>query len=71
MIISIASGKGGAGKARLLGPFAILTTGKVLCDVDAADLSLILESDIQKGYAEGSEAAKAVKEIWEGVISRL
>jgi MinD superfamily P-loop ATPase len=73
MIISIASGKGGAGKTSLLGPLASLATDMVLCDadVDAADLCLILEPDIQERYAEGSEAAKAVRQIWGRVISRL
>lgn len=44
MIISIASGKGGTGKTSIVGSFAVVAESKVLadCDVDAADLYLLL-----------------------------
>jgi MinD superfamily P-loop ATPase len=44
----IVSGKGGTGKTTLCGAFAALAPNKVLtdCDVDAADLHLILEPDV-------------------------
>ena len=46
----VISGKGGTGKTSVLGAFASLAKDKVLCDadVDAADLYLILEPDIQE-----------------------
>ena len=46
----IVSGKGGTGKTSLVGSLAALSQNKVLvdCDVDAADLHLILENKIQK-----------------------
>jgi MinD superfamily P-loop ATPase len=44
----IVSGKGGTGKTTVCGAFAALAPHKVLadCDVDAADLHLILEPDV-------------------------
>lgn len=46
----IISGKGGTGKTSLIGAFASLANGKVLCDadVDASDLHLITAPDIYK-----------------------
>ncbi len=46
----IVSGKGGTGKTSLVGSLAALSRDKVLvdCDVDAADLHLILRNKIQK-----------------------
>jgi MinD superfamily P-loop ATPase len=46
----IISGKGGTGKTSLTASFALLAKGAVLadCDVDAADLHLLLEPDIQE-----------------------
>ena len=42
--IVVLSGKGGTGKTTVLGSLAVLVTGNVLadCDVDAADLHLLL-----------------------------
>ncbi|MFO8165439.1 MAG: 4Fe-4S binding protein [Thermodesulfobacteriota bacterium] len=50
--LTVISGKGGTGKTSLLGAFASLAHDKVLCDadVDAADLYLILEPDIQERH---------------------
>ncbi len=60
MIISIASGKGGTGKTSIVGSFAVLARSKVLadCDVDAADLHLLL-----------SPAVKEEKEFWSGQVA--
>ena len=46
----IVSGKGGTGKTSLVGSLAVLAENKVLvdCDVDAADLHLILNNNLQK-----------------------
>jgi len=56
----VISGKGGTGKTSLIGAFASLASEKVLCDadVDAADLYLILEPDIQEreDFQEGHKA---------------
>ncbi len=49
--IVIISGKGGTGKTSLTASFAALCKGKAVfadCDVDAADLHLILKPDIRK-----------------------
>jgi MinD superfamily P-loop ATPase len=49
--ITVISGKGGCGKTSLTAAFAALSTGKAVfadCDVDAADLHLILEPEIEK-----------------------
>lgn len=58
--ITILSGKGGTGKTILTGSFAALAQSKVMadCDVDAADLHLLLKPDILKeGVFEGGKAA--------------
>jgi MinD superfamily P-loop ATPase len=46
----VLSGKGGTGKTSIVGSFAALAKGAVLadCDVDAADLHLILQPTIQQ-----------------------
>ncbi|CAB1082621.1 MinD superfamily P-loop ATPase containing an inserted ferredoxin domain [Olavius algarvensis Delta 1 endosymbiont] len=46
----ILSGKGGTGKTSLTAAFASISNGSVLCDadVDAADLHLLMDPDIQK-----------------------
>ncbi|MDI7247236.1 MAG: ATP-binding protein [Bacillota bacterium] len=46
----IISGKGGTGKTSLVGGFAVLAENKVLadCDVDAADLHLILKPTVRE-----------------------
>ena len=48
--IVVLSGKGGTGKTSIVGSFAALAQGKVLadCDVDAADLHLLLSPSIKK-----------------------
>lgn len=54
------SGKGGTGKTSLAGAFAFLMEGKVLadCDVDAANLHLLLDPEIQEeGEFQGSKEA--------------
>lgn len=50
MELVIVSGKGGTGKTSLVGSLATLSRNKVLvdCDVDAADLHLILRNNVQK-----------------------
>jgi len=54
------SGKGGTGKTSLAGAFAFLMEKKVLadCDVDAANLHLLLDPEIeQEGEFQGSKEA--------------
>jgi MinD superfamily P-loop ATPase len=48
--LTVISGKGGTGKTSVTASFAALATSKVMadCDVDAADLHLILEPEIQQ-----------------------
>jgi len=50
--IVIISGKGGTGKTVLTGAFAALAENKVMvdCDVDAADLHLLLNPDVKETY---------------------
>ncbi|MGI5822746.1 MAG: ATP-binding protein [Dethiobacteria bacterium] len=50
--ITLISGKGGTGKTSLAGSFAALSSQAVFtdCDVDAANLSLILRPDIQETH---------------------
>lgn len=50
--ILIISGKGGTGKTSITGAFAVLAENKVMvdCDVDAADLHLILDSSVQESH---------------------
>ncbi len=50
--IVIISGKGGTGKTIITGAFAALAKNKVMadCDVDAADLHLLLQPEIKKRY---------------------
>lgn len=47
--VVVLSGKGGTGKTSIVGAFACLAENKILadCDVDAADLHLLLQPDIQ------------------------
>ena len=58
--IVILSGKGGTGKTTIVGSFAALAKGKVLadCDVDAADLHLLL-----------SPSERQKTEFWSGHIA--
>ncbi len=57
----IVSGKGGTGKTSLVGSLAVLSENKVLvdCDVDAADLHLILKNSVQQTneFIGGKQAA--------------
>ena len=48
--VVVLSGKGGTGKTSIVGCFAVLAQSKVLadCDVDAADLHLLLNPAIQQ-----------------------
>ena len=58
--ITIISGKGGTGKTILTASFAALAESKVMadCDVDAADLHLILKPEIQREEVfEGGKSA--------------
>jgi MinD superfamily P-loop ATPase len=50
MELVVVSGKGGTGKTSLVGSLAALSRNKVLvdCDVDAADLHLILRNNVKK-----------------------
>jgi len=58
--VVILSGKGGTGKTSVVGSFAALAKSKVLadCDVDAADLHLLLEPVIQQNH-----------EFWSGQVA--
>lgn len=56
----VISGKGGTGKTTVVGALAVLFPNKVIadCDVDAADLHLLLRPQVEKTIAyEGSEIA--------------
>ena len=50
--VVVLSGKGGTGKTSITGSFAALAKSKVLvdCDVDAADLHLILQPNVRKEH---------------------
>ena len=50
--IAVLSGKGGTGKTSLTAAFAVLAADSVVvdCDVDAADLHLVLEPDVQETH---------------------
>jgi MinD superfamily P-loop ATPase len=59
--ITVISGKGGTGKTILTASFAALAKSKVMadCDLDAADLHLILEPDVKREEIfEGGKAAR-------------
>ena len=60
--IVILSGKGGTGKTSIAGSFAVLAHNKVLadCDVDAADLHLILNPSLKKE-----------NEFWSGKVASI
>jgi MinD superfamily P-loop ATPase len=67
--LAILSGKGGTGKTSLAASFAALMPSKVIadCDVDAADMHLILEPRIERreafagGQAAGIDAARCTR----------
>jgi MinD superfamily P-loop ATPase len=58
--IVVLSGKGGTGKTSIVGSFAAVAQGKVLadCDVDAADLHLLLQPSLQQKH-----------EFWSGQVA--
>ncbi len=60
--IVILSGKGGTGKTTIVGSFAALAESKVLadCDVDAADLHLLL-----------SPSGRQTSEFWSGQVAHI
>ncbi len=61
--LSVISGKGGTGKTSLVASFAALAENKVLadCDVDAADLHLVLAPEvIERGDFVGGKSAKVI-----------
>ncbi len=64
--IAIISGKGGSGKTTLVSNLAPIFESKVLadCDVDAPDLYIVLQPDIEKdGKFRGSDIAYINKEL--------
>ena len=60
--VVVLSGKGGTGKTSIVGSFAALTKGAVLvdCDVDAADLHLILQPVVRQR-----------QEFWSGQVASI
>ncbi len=63
--VVIISGKGGTGKTSLAASLSALDHSMVIadCDVDAADLHLILEPKVkQRGYFSGAVIAKIIQE---------
>jgi len=63
--IVVISGKGGTGKTSIVASFAALTKQTVIsdCDVDAADLHLILKPQIkERGFFSGSVVAEIEQE---------
>ena len=63
--ITVISGKGGTGKTILVASFAVLAESKVMadCDVDAADLHLLLKPEIKREEVfEGGRAAQIDQE---------
>ncbi len=56
----VLSGKGGTGKTSIVASFAVLARGKVLCDcdVDAADLHLVLQPTVRQSH-----------EFWSGRVA--
>jgi MinD superfamily P-loop ATPase len=63
--IVVISGKGGTGKTSVVASFAALAEGAVLadCDVDAADLHLLLQPDIKQSHDfSGGKLASVITE---------
>jgi len=60
--VVVLSGKGGTGKTSIVGSFAVIARSKVLtdCDVDAADLHLLL-----------SPAVREEHEFWSGQVAEI
>lgn len=66
--IVIISGKGGTGKTVLTASFAVLSQNKVMadCDVDAADLHLLLKPEIRERHEfRSGETAKIDRDLCE------
>jgi len=61
--IVIISGKGGTGKTVITGSFAALAKNKVMadCDVDAADLHLLLQPDVKERHEFRSGKTAIIK----------
>jgi len=61
--ILVISGKGGTGKTIVTGSFAALSMNKVMvdCDVDAADLHLLLHPDIKERHEFRSGSTAVIK----------
>jgi MinD superfamily P-loop ATPase len=59
--LAVVSGKGGTGKTSLVGSFAVLAKNKVMvdCDVDAADLHLIMRHEVRESavFIAGAQAS--------------
>ena len=62
--ITLISGKGGTGKTSIAGSFAALSTSAVFtdCDVDAANLSLILRPVIQETHDFKASKEASIRE---------
>ena len=63
--IVVISGKGGTGKTSIVASFAALANNAVLadCDVDAADLHLVLEPDVKETHDfSGGKLASVITE---------
>lgn len=63
--VVIISGKGGTGKTSLVASFAALSSNAIFadCDVDAADLHLILKPEIKEsGYFSGSSKVEILQD---------
>jgi len=60
--VVVLSGKGGTGKTSIVGSFAVLAKSKIMadCDVDAADLHLLLQPD-----------TKEKNEFWSGQVASI
>jgi MinD superfamily P-loop ATPase len=60
--VVVLSGKGGTGKTSIVGSFAALARSKVLadCDVDAADLHLLLSPSLKEKH-----------EFWSGLVAHI
>lgn len=60
--VVVLSGKGGTGKTTIVGAFAALAENKVMvdCDVDAADLHLLLQTYVKEEH-----------EFWSGQVARI
>ena len=60
--VIVLSGKGGTGKTSIVGSFAALAKSKVMadCDVDAADLHLLLQPMVREEH-----------EFWSGQVATI